>query len=269
MTDEKHTIPPKNDKLAEGNTAEVFAWGEGRILKLWHSGYSRQAAQHEALVGRTIYQLGIPSPEVIELVQLEERYGIVYSHVPGVALKTWLLAVRQRLDTAARWLGRLHAQIHNHTADSTLPSHRHRTRDRIMSVSELSIPDRERLVLILDALPDGDQVCHGDFHPDNVLIEGSHAIVIDWSDASAGPPEADVTRTLLLVEGADVPLKLRKAFNKVYIEEYQRHRTLDTALTTRWYPILAAARLAENLERLPGETQRLQTIVNKVLLNRV
>ncbi|MBN8595442.1 MAG: phosphotransferase [Anaerolineae bacterium] len=269
MTDEKHTIPPRDHKLGEGNTAEVFAWGEGRILKLWHSGYSRQASQHEAIVGRTIHQLGIPSPEVIELVQLEERYGIVYSYVPGVALKTWLLTVPQRLDTAARWLSRLHAQIHNHTADNTLPSHRGRTRDRIMAVSELSISDRERLMHILNALPDGYQVCHGDFHPDNVLVEGSHAIIIDWSDASAGPPEADVTRTLLLVEGADVPLKLRDAFNRAYIDEYQRQRALEVKLILRWYPILAAARLAENLERLPGERQRLQTIVNKVLLRHV
>ena len=41
-------------------------------------------------------------------------------------------------------------------------------------------------------------VCHGDFHPLNVVVDGEGATVIDWTDAGLGPREADVSRTLLL-----------------------------------------------------------------------
>jgi aminoglycoside phosphotransferase (APT) family kinase protein len=41
-------------------------------------------------------------------------------------------------------------------------------------------------------------VCHGDFHPLNVMVDGERASVIDWTDAGLGPREADVSRTLLL-----------------------------------------------------------------------
>ena len=41
-------------------------------------------------------------------------------------------------------------------------------------------------------------VCHGDFHPLNVMVDGERASVIDWTDAGLGPREADVARTLLL-----------------------------------------------------------------------
>jgi aminoglycoside phosphotransferase (APT) family kinase protein len=41
-------------------------------------------------------------------------------------------------------------------------------------------------------------VCHGDFHPLNVVVDGTDAAVIDWTDAGLGPREADVARTLLL-----------------------------------------------------------------------
>jgi aminoglycoside phosphotransferase (APT) family kinase protein len=41
-------------------------------------------------------------------------------------------------------------------------------------------------------------VCHGDFHPLNVVVDGARASVIDWTDAGLGPREADVSRTLLL-----------------------------------------------------------------------
>jgi aminoglycoside phosphotransferase (APT) family kinase protein len=47
-------------------------------------------------------------------------------------------------------------------------------------------------------------VCHGDFHPLNVMVDGARASVIDWTDAGLGPREADVARTGLLFHIAAV-----------------------------------------------------------------
>jgi aminoglycoside phosphotransferase (APT) family kinase protein len=47
-------------------------------------------------------------------------------------------------------------------------------------------------------------VCHGDFHPLNVMVDGASAAVIDWTDAGLGPREADVARTVLLLSVAAV-----------------------------------------------------------------
>jgi aminoglycoside phosphotransferase (APT) family kinase protein len=41
-------------------------------------------------------------------------------------------------------------------------------------------------------------VCHGDFHPLNVVVDAEKASVIDWTDAGLGPREADVARTCLI-----------------------------------------------------------------------
>ena len=48
-------------------------------------------------------------------------------------------------------------------------------------------------------------VCHGDFHPLNVVVNQEHACVLDWTDAGLGPREADVSRTLLLINGRSQP----------------------------------------------------------------
>ena len=47
-------------------------------------------------------------------------------------------------------------------------------------------------------------ICHGDFHPLNVLVDGDDAWLIDWTDAALGPREGDVARTLLLFEVASI-----------------------------------------------------------------
>ena len=49
------------------------------------------------------------------------------------------------------------------------------------------------------AKPDGDRLCHGDFHPMNILGDVSQPVIIDWPDARRGDPAADVCRSYLLM----------------------------------------------------------------------
>jgi Ser/Thr protein kinase RdoA (MazF antagonist) len=68
----------------------------------------------------------------------------------------------------------------------------------------LDVVDRDgRTGLVLDRLPDGDRVCHGDYHPGNVLLAADRTAVIDWVCAARGAAEADHDRTLLLLRWAD------------------------------------------------------------------
>ncbi|MGW1549107.1 aminoglycoside phosphotransferase family protein [Streptomyces sp. NPDC002346] len=50
-----------------------------------------------------------------------------------------------------------------------------------------------------------DRVLHLDLHPDNVILTGRGPVVIDWSNAGAGDPAADVAMTMVTVGSADVP----------------------------------------------------------------
>jgi Phosphotransferase enzyme family len=52
----------------------------------------------------------------------------------------------------------------------------------------------------LKNMPDDDRLCHGDFHPLNVLGEASQPFVIDWPDACRGDPTGDVCRSYLLLK---------------------------------------------------------------------
>ena len=45
----------------------------------------------------------------------------------------------------------------------------------------------------------GHTLCHGDFHPYNLLLVKEDVYVIDWMDASIGNPLMDVARTFLLI----------------------------------------------------------------------
>lgn len=65
--------------------------------------------------------------------------------------------------------------------------------------------DRSDLVAVIDELagrtPDSDRlvVCHGDFHPFNVLVDGSTFVVLDWTGALLADPAFDVAFTELVI----------------------------------------------------------------------
>jgi aminoglycoside phosphotransferase (APT) family kinase protein len=114
---------------------------------------------------------------------------------------------------------------------------------------------------LLDALhsqPEADRVCHGDFHPANLLISGNEANIIDWIDASRGNPLADVARTSIILRGAvenaqvSNPLlkMLVKLFHSIYLSQYFRLRQGGREEYRRWLPIVAAARLDEGIKEL-------------------
>ncbi|KAA8746258.1 phosphotransferase family protein [Paenibacillus sp. UASWS1643] len=46
-------------------------------------------------------------------------------------------------------------------------------------------------------LPDQQQICHGDFHPDNVMLSeaGDQYWVTDWMTGMSGDPAGDVARS--------------------------------------------------------------------------
>jgi aminoglycoside phosphotransferase (APT) family kinase protein len=101
-------------------------------------------------------------------------------------------------------------------------------------------------------MPDGDHLCHGDFHPRNVLGEASQPIVIDWPNACCGDPAADVCRSYLI-------LKLHAdEVAEPYLDAYCQVARVRRQTILDWLPYIAAARLAEDV---PDEQHSLLELV--------
>jgi len=89
--------------IAEGRTAEIFDWEPGTILKLYRDWCPVDWAEYEAGVARLIYNAGVNSPAVKDLVELNGRSGIVYERVAGVSMLSemnahpWADIMRTRL----------------------------------------------------------------------------------------------------------------------------------------------------------------------------
>ena len=190
------------EKLGEGREAEVFAQADGRALRLFRDGFARDV-EHERLAIAAARAGHIPAPLLHELLSMAGREGVVLDRVDGetqlelVGRKPWIL-LRE-----ARRTGRLHARLHAIAAPERLQSLQERVRERI---GRAGAPERLATTALkaMAELPSASQLCHGDYHPGNLLVEASgRHFVIDWGGASAGPPEADVARTIVLLRLGD------------------------------------------------------------------
>ncbi len=256
-------------RLGQGREAEVYAWADGYVLKLFWPEYGYADAELEARLTQQVWLLGAPVPKVEDVLEVEGRWGLVLHWIKGVALTEYIYADPNRLGLAAQVLGSLHPQLHQKAAGQ-LPSQR---ASLIQRVQACRLPEelREALLEHLERLPDGTALCHGDFHPENVLLTDTGGYVVDWPNATRGNPLADVARTALLVLYSELPpglpargeiLRQRQFFFQTYLEHYQSLAPLDMAELEAWMPIVAAARLRDNIE---AEEPRLMRLIEQGL----
>jgi uncharacterized protein (TIGR02172 family) len=250
-------MPSLNSPIAVGATAEIFAWGDGQVLKLFRPESYPGLPDQEWANTLTAWQLGAPAPKPIELVEVDGRRGVVLERIQGPTLSECIQKYPWRLVRYAQLLARQQAALHTLRAPG-LPSLSARARQSISNASQLSPEMKERLLAKLASLPDGDQICHGDFHPGNILIASRGPVVIDWEGCTRGNPSADVAETRMLfrlimtflrdLKGWPIRVYLR-AYERAYLAEYNRVAGEPASEQPAWMAIISAMRLGDD----PGQ----------------
>jgi uncharacterized protein (TIGR02172 family) len=241
--------------VAQGRTAEIYVWDDRHILKLYRDWCPSDWVDYEARIARAVYEAGIPSPKAGEIVEVDGRRGMLYERLEGISMVQDLKARPWMLFSHGRSLAELQIQIHQKST-AELPTYKDRLHYDIRETSQLTDELRRKSLNLLDQLPNGQNVCHGDYHPENVLITREGPVVIDWMTACSGSPWADVARTSLILTvgaraaGKQIPLILRimvRLYHRTYLHRYCSLRADTENELDRWTAVIAAARLSENI----------------------
>jgi aminoglycoside phosphotransferase (APT) family kinase protein len=162
--------------IARGRSADVYDIGGGRVLRRQRAGV---VAPDEVAAMRVASQHGVPVPAVHAV----DGADLVLDRVAGDDM----LTILGRRPWHALRFARILAELH-------------------VAMRAVPAPEGMRSIEPAEAL------VHGDLHPGNVLMSAAGPIVIDWEGAVAGPADADVATTWLLMTAAvpdDVPLPIR------------------------------------------------------------
>ena len=155
---------------------------------------------------RYVRERGYPAPEVMSVagpdLVLERATGTTMA--VDIGRRPWTLVRHARL------LADLHRRLHRIAAPEWLP-----------------------------AIGPGGAVIHLDLHPENVLLHGKAALVIDWANARAGDWADDVAQTVVILAAADLPpatMLAIRVFLPIYLGGFDRaavHAHLPAAIERR------------------------------------
>src|SRR5690606_1765607 len=88
--------------IASGRTAEVYAWGDGAVLKLFFPSVSPADVELERHHASVSGECGVDTPAVYETVRKGNRLGLVYERVDGPTL---LEKVQTEPEAMEQWGG--------------------------------------------------------------------------------------------------------------------------------------------------------------------
>lgn len=252
MDNQKHEI-------ARGHWGTVVDLGDGRVAKYFRNDIVPASAQIEAQVAQIAYQMEVSTPKPLGWFNEDGVNGIIFEKINGETLARLVLERPWKLIWATREMAKIFVRIHSVPIKGLQTMHVE-LEERIDRAVELSESQKSKALKILRSLEMGDRLCHKDYHPGNLMVEGQVCHVIDWGGAVQGPPIADLTHAYVLnkVDGTleDVPWvnrfliqSLRGLYIELFVYFYARfspdlsYFAIKSGIR-RWIIPIAAARLA-------------------------
>ncbi|HBN83577.1 MAG TPA: hypothetical protein DDZ89_06995 [Clostridiales bacterium] len=227
------------EKIGEGKTATIVRSGETAI-KLFINTPSF-VAEHEASCQQFAYDAGLPVPAVLDVRMLD--HGNMALHMQYIDGKPLIVPGMDKDERryAIHTLVKLQCMVHRVNGQG-LPNQTDLLAQKIRRVTFLDVAMKANLLDRLMRADTGSQnLCHGDFHPQNILFDGKKHWIIDWVDATAGNPLVDACRTYLIFK----QYMLRSS--GIYLQMFCKESGANKEDVLAWLPMIAAARLNENL----------------------
>ena len=241
--------------VGEGATTKIYRDGD-RAIKLYRDADIREV---EAEAARQSYaaRQGLPVPEVYGVRRVGEGIALDMAYIPGWPLMTEGMG-HGEVPAALRILVELQRMVHA-CAAGVFPSQRNKLAGDIAGNRCIRNETRQSLLARLDELCARDAappcLCHGDFHPLNVLYDGATHWIVDWVDATSGSAAADACRTLIIFE------EYIPGLSSVYLQLFTEASGIPETDVLDWRPVVAAARMAERMD--DGNREVLHDIVRQ------
>lgn len=257
--------------ISSGATSDVYRYDRDKVLKVFTHVYQIESVMYEANITSIINDYAIKAPKYHDILHIDDRVGILYDYIPGKLLFSELLDHPLHAFRLIKKLAAIQHSLNEYRSDK-LPTQRDRFSYLIQLVTV--IPKyRELLLDCLEKIPQDEYICHGDFHVGNLIQSKDGIFIIDWMNCYTGAREGDIVRSYLMLISPFIPIKMnyilsrlfllqKKIIGWVYLSEYIKLSRIKKRSLRKWWPLVAAARLAD---KVPGEEKWLVQKIRKNL----
>lgn len=184
--------------MSEGGQSKIYDFGNDTVLRVPKREMDYNSIRYEFFVYNFLDgKLSVPHAHAI--ADYDAVPCLVMEKLAGSDLFTGLWEKPFILFSLPGILARLHGSLLSVRASDEFTTNHQKARHCVGNATILDDELKARLFNILERLPAGTNLCHGDFHPGNIIESGKKHYIIDWSSASIGSPLFDIAHTYLLL----------------------------------------------------------------------
>ncbi len=182
-------------QTGEGGTAVSYTHkSKNTLAKLYNPGFEADRARAEFYTAKTVFDMGIPTPEPYRLVTDGERFGAEYELVPDKRSFTRIISQEpERLQEISLTFASLARKLHSTPADTSRLRSYKEVLTQFYKEKDL-VPEafKQRALAFLENVPDTPNCLHGDLQIGNIITDGYRTLWIDVGEFSYGTPEWDL-----------------------------------------------------------------------------
>lgn len=183
--------------IGQGANGQVYKVDDENIVKIFMPSAPLEEIDRERHLSQEAMILGIPTAIPYTVVKADDRYGIVYEMINAGTLSGALKSEPDRYDELTDKYITLFRTIHQTKGKKkdfcSIKDIYHRA---IEECRKYYTPEEiDKLFELVGSVPDTGTLIHGDYHPNNIMLQKNDLILIDMGDMSIGHPIFDFLAT--------------------------------------------------------------------------
>lgn len=176
--------------VGKGANGTVYRIDADTVVKVYNNPDAIEDIRHEREVAKLALILGIPTAISYDVVRIGDSYGAVFELLNATNFSKILNSRPEKFDWCVKEFAGLLKTIHaTKVPEGKLPEIRNKVIHWVKFVQEY-IPKEagDKLMKMVEAVPEDDHLIHGDYHTKNVMLQGDEVLLIDMDTLAVGNP---------------------------------------------------------------------------------
>lgn len=238
-------------EIGSGGTSSVHEYYDNAVIKVYKPYVTDDVINNELYIVELLNKYPLNIPKYIGKVQIDGKKALIYERINGNVLAEPLLKGHYDKSLASQY-AKMHYELHKNEIKE-LSSQYEFLKNRIIQMEDIFGDRTIHLLNLLDDIPSGNQLCHGDYQPYNIIQDVNRYVTIDWNGACSGNPILDVAWSYLTLNTpiikqlfGDLVSDTFTSFNNDYLYYYCKLAGIEENMVIKCIPIVAARRLYDN-----------------------
>jgi uncharacterized protein (TIGR02172 family) len=183
--------------IGGGTNGKVYRVDRENIIKVFLESVPLEDIERERNLAQQALVEGIPTAISYSVVKAGNNYGIMFELIDADSLSTTLKTKPDEYDAYTDKYIQLFKKIHSIKGDPGSFANIKDIYYEAIDYSKDYYSDEEIKLLkaLVESVPDTGTLIHGDYHPNNIMVQGGELVLIDMGDMTLGHPIFDFLAT--------------------------------------------------------------------------